>query len=518
LLPFEIKQNQREIIKCDGAELSLVPPDKNATFKRIEFVFTGVCPQEDNNRDCYEKICQDLCLRVIEGYNAVLMAYGQTGCGKTFTMLGKPDHDPPIIGMIPMAMNEFLDSDSVIRLELRTVEAYSTNMKKIAIFDNLAKKNDTPAGTPLGDQEDWARKSGTTTMEMKNVEMFEINNAMEGVKQVERAQRNSHIAPTGKNPESSRGHCMYLMTVIPEVDEDADSVPDPATFVFIDLAGSEGETALTPEFCATHDDATINIRRMEGGVINNGLTAIKGIFNELTKKGKLAQVNKVGIRRILLNYVDSNCHISVMFMMSPAEFNAPATTSTLYFAKAAQLVKTKPQKAKKRTNWKKVSGQQKVDIDALTLELQTINMEIDRKYPDGIPDPEEEKKKLLEAKKKARKKKKKKGAKISPLEKKYSKILDKATKPLEKIMQMDVRKLNDDDLLTRLQCVEFELEICRDLRRSHEHNGEVMVDMLERNIESLQAKIKKLEAMFGKMRKQHDKVDKVKGDGRTSLV
>ena len=93
---------------------------------------------------------------------------------------------------------------------------------------------------------------------------------------------------------------------------------------------------MTPEFCATHTEEIVNIRRMEGGVINNGLTAIKGIFNELTKKGKLAQVNKVGIRRVLLNYVDQNCHMSVMFMMSPAEFNAPATTSTLYFAKSVK--------------------------------------------------------------------------------------------------------------------------------------------------------------------------------------
>merc|ERR1712224_168647 len=114
---------------------------------------------------------------------------------------------------------------------------------------------------------------------------------------------------------------------------------------------------------------TVMVRRMEGGVINNGLTAIKGIFGELTKKGKLAQINKVGIRRILLNYVDANCHMSVMFMMSPAEFNAAATTSTLYFAKAAQLVKTIPQKAKIRVNFKKVAGQQKEQIEALTLEI-----------------------------------------------------------------------------------------------------------------------------------------------------
>ena len=38
-------------------------------------------------------------------------------------------------------------------------------------------------------------------------------------------------------------------------------------------------------------------------------------------------------------------------MMSPAYFNSGPTTSTLYFAKAAQLVKIKPKKKKARVNW-----------------------------------------------------------------------------------------------------------------------------------------------------------------------
>jgi hypothetical protein len=505
LLPFEIKQNQREIIHCDGADLSLIPPDSSATFKRIDFVFTGICGQTDNNEDCYIKICKPLCDRVIEGYNAVLMAYGQTGCGKTFTMLGKPDHNPPVIGMIPRGMKEFLESDKVEKLELRSVEAYSTNMKKIAIFDNLHKKNTTKPGTPLGDAEDWANKTGTTTLEMKDCTVVHVTDHIAGVKEVERAQRNSHIAPTGKNPESSRGHCMYLMTVVPCEDEDADEIPDPATFVFIDLAGSEGETALTPEFCATHAEEVVNVRRMEGGVINNGLTAIKGIFTELSKKGKLAQINKVGIRRVLLNYVDSNCHMSVMFMMSPAEFNAPATTSTLYFAKAAQLVKVKPQKAKKRVNWKKVAGLQKTEIDKLTEELMGLNEQIDKMYPDGIPEPGDEKKKAEEQKKK--KKKKKKKGNVNALQKQYENLESHLNRPLAKLLDADLSRLSDEDLVTRLEATEFELEVHLDCLRNEETQRHLSVKILEANIKKLQTKAAALQEHYKKIHDTHDKLN-----------
>ena len=37
---------------------------------------------------------------VIKGYNGTIFAYGQTGCGKTHTMLGVPE-DPNLRGIIP---------------------------------------------------------------------------------------------------------------------------------------------------------------------------------------------------------------------------------------------------------------------------------------------------------------------------------------------------------------------------------------------------------------------------------
>jgi hypothetical protein len=56
-------------------------------------------------------------------------------------------------------------------------------------------------------------------------------------------------------------------------------------------------------------------------VINNGLSAIQSIFRELGKRGKVAQIGKTGVRRILLDYINANTAMSVMFMLSPAAFN-----------------------------------------------------------------------------------------------------------------------------------------------------------------------------------------------------
>lgn len=49
---------------------------------------------------------------VLEGYNSTVFAYGQTGCGKSFTMQGVPD--PPMQkGIIPRAFEHIFEAISV---------------------------------------------------------------------------------------------------------------------------------------------------------------------------------------------------------------------------------------------------------------------------------------------------------------------------------------------------------------------------------------------------------------------
>ena len=52
--------------------------------------------------DVYRKV-EDVVLQTTEGINACVMAYGQTGAGKTHTMLGEND------GIIPKALNALFD-------------------------------------------------------------------------------------------------------------------------------------------------------------------------------------------------------------------------------------------------------------------------------------------------------------------------------------------------------------------------------------------------------------------------
>ena len=50
------------------------------------FTFDGTYGVDSNTASIYDDIAYNLVEGVIEGYNGTVFAYGQTGCGKSFTM------------------------------------------------------------------------------------------------------------------------------------------------------------------------------------------------------------------------------------------------------------------------------------------------------------------------------------------------------------------------------------------------------------------------------------------------
>lgn len=63
---------------------------------RFKWLIIDLCPQpEDVNFASqmlvYKDIGEEMLLHAFEGYNVCIFAYGQTGAGKSYTMMGKQD-------------------------------------------------------------------------------------------------------------------------------------------------------------------------------------------------------------------------------------------------------------------------------------------------------------------------------------------------------------------------------------------------------------------------------------------
>lgn len=86
------------------------PKDDNVPPK--QFTFDGVYFINDTTKAIYEDICFPLVGGVLEGYNGTVFAYGQTGCGKSYTMMGV-ETPAENRGIIPRAFNHIFDHIAV---------------------------------------------------------------------------------------------------------------------------------------------------------------------------------------------------------------------------------------------------------------------------------------------------------------------------------------------------------------------------------------------------------------------
>lgn len=72
------------------------------------YEFDHVFSEEATNREVYEKTARKLIPKVLDGMNCTIFAYGATGAGKTYSIMGNAQ-DP---GMMPLSMIDLFDAIS----------------------------------------------------------------------------------------------------------------------------------------------------------------------------------------------------------------------------------------------------------------------------------------------------------------------------------------------------------------------------------------------------------------------
>uniref|UniRef100_H2YTB6 Kinesin motor domain-containing protein n=1 Tax=Ciona savignyi TaxID=51511 RepID=H2YTB6_CIOSA len=77
-----------------------------------QFTFDGAYYTGSTTEQIYNDIAYPLVEGVVEGYNGTVFAYGQTGCGKSFSMQGV-DNPSTQRGIIPRAFQHIFESISV---------------------------------------------------------------------------------------------------------------------------------------------------------------------------------------------------------------------------------------------------------------------------------------------------------------------------------------------------------------------------------------------------------------------
>ncbi|KAG7167932.1 kinesin-like protein KIF18-like [Homarus americanus] len=112
--------------------------------KEQKFVFEKIFNEESTNEYIYESTTKDLINTVLSGYNCSVFAYGATGAGKTFTMLGKVDA-PGITFLTLMELYRRIE-------EIKEEKTCEVRISYIEVYNEMVRDLLQP-GKPLNVQE-----------------------------------------------------------------------------------------------------------------------------------------------------------------------------------------------------------------------------------------------------------------------------------------------------------------------------------------------------------------------------
>jgi len=309
-------ENPKEVIWIRNNQTAEV--EMPETKKKRKFTFDHIFPLDATQSQVFDVLGTSIVENVLNGFHSTLFAYGQTGAGKTFSLVGKLDN-PNLFGLMPRCasyiVNRLDKNPEVVKwdLQLQACEIYLEQVRDILVKSNKSlnirqKKN---GETYI---EGISQKTVKTTQEI-----FELMNT---------AFSNRATASTNMNSESSRSHCAFCIFVNQEW---SDGQKKRARLYIIDLAGSE-RVSKTGAKGAVFEEAK---------AINSSLTALGNCINGLSTGKKHVNFRDSKLTYLLKDSLKGNCKTALLVAMTMDDWNLDETVSTLRFAERAKQIKNK---------------------------------------------------------------------------------------------------------------------------------------------------------------------------------
>ncbi|XP_070566680.1 osmotic avoidance abnormal protein 3-like isoform X2 [Ptychodera flava] len=312
------------VVKMDGnkGQCAIQKPDSNDPPKM--FTFDGAFYTESTTETIYNDIAYPLIDGVLEGYNGTVFAYGQTGCGKSFSMQGIQD-PPTQRGIIPRAFEHIFENIGVSETMKYLVHASYLEIYNEEIRDLLSK--DTKRKLEL-------KEHPEKGVYVKDLSMHSVHNVAECERIMELGWRNRATGATLMNADSSRSHSIFTIHLeMCETDGEGEDHIRAGKLNLVDLAGSERQAKTG----ATGD------RLKEATKINLSLSALGNVISALVDgKSKHIPYRDSKLTRLLQDSLGGNTKTLMVACLSPADNNYDETLSTLRYANRAKNIKNKP--------------------------------------------------------------------------------------------------------------------------------------------------------------------------------
>ncbi|KAF6139891.1 hypothetical protein GIB67_009738 [Kingdonia uniflora] len=173
----------------------------NNNWNSESFKFDEVFTENASQRRVYDGVAKPMVEGVLNGYSGTVMAYGQTGTGKTYTVgqLGKDDISQR--SMMVRAMEDILKNTSST---FNTVEFSYLQLYLEYIQDLLVPENNN---IPI------VEDSKTGEVLLPGAEVVKVRDLDHFLQLLQIGEANRHAANTKMNTKSSRSHAILMINV-----------------------------------------------------------------------------------------------------------------------------------------------------------------------------------------------------------------------------------------------------------------------------------------------------------------
>ncbi|KAH7282645.1 hypothetical protein KP509_35G041600 [Ceratopteris richardii] len=354
-----------------GDYVELMPELKRLKLRKNNwdsetFQFDEVLTETASQKRVYEVVAKPVVESVLEGYNGTVMAYGQTGTGKTFTLgrLGKEDTADR--GIMVRAMEDIL-ADVSSEQDAVTVSYLQLYMETVQ--DLLAPEKDNIS---IGEDP----KTGDVSL--PGVTLYEVRDQKSFVELLQIGEANRFAANTKLNTESSRSHAILLVnvkkTVKPKQDRELAALNENVStlqlskghkipmvrkskLIIVDLAGSE----------RVHKSGSEGHTLEEAKYINLSLTALGKCINALAENSPHVPIRDSKLTRLLRDSFGGTARTSLLITIGPSPRHRGETTSTILFGQRAMRVENMV-KLREEFDYKSLCRKLETEVDRLIVE------------------------------------------------------------------------------------------------------------------------------------------------------
>ena len=294
--------------------------EKNITItktKQNKFAFDFAFQEKTNQEEIYHYTTETLLQSVFDGFNSTVFAYGATGSGKTYTMVGNGENPGLMVRTISDLFNMIKsnNNDNNYRITINYIEVYNETLKDLLSENensNVELRSDPLKGNVL-----------------IGCEFIEVNNANDAFKLLIKGNRRRRETPTLNNANSSRSHAILQINL--EREEKSNNNYSFGKFILVDLAGSEKISANSGKISKAN----------ESGSINKSLLALANCINILCSSNSKNFIpwRDSKLTRILQESLSGNCRIVMIATISPSLMCIEETMYTLQYANRAKNLK-----------------------------------------------------------------------------------------------------------------------------------------------------------------------------------